>query len=224
MKAYLSYALTLLVAAFASAASAAERQALFGDLHVHTRYSFDAYIFNVRATPDDAYNYAKGAPLKHAYGYPIRLRGAPLDFMAVTDHATYMGVLNAMGNPDHRLAQTELAQQLISDDLVEVMTAFRQVASSVVTGDADPRLEHLDVIQETWAEEIAAAERHNQPGKFTTFVAYEYTPSPPFNLHRNVVFKTSKAPAKPFAAGVGLPSASKAADTAGPRRVISWSC
>ncbi len=200
MKRSMIHGLALLLAIAGSAAHAAERQALFGDLHVHTRYSFDAYIFNVRATPDDAYNYAKGAPLKHAYGYPIRLRGAPLDFMAVTDHAMYMGVLNAMGNPEHRLSQTELAQQLISDNLAEVFTAFRQVARSVVTGEADPRLEHLDVIQETWQEEIAAAERHNQPGTFTTFVAYEYTPSPPFNLHRNVVFKTAEAPKKPFAA------------------------
>ncbi len=58
-----------------STAFAAERNAYFGDLHVHTRYSFDAFIFNVRTDPSDAYRYAKGEPLKHAFGYPIRLRG-----------------------------------------------------------------------------------------------------------------------------------------------------
>ena len=181
-------------------APAAERNAYFGDLHVHTRYSFDAYIFNVRNSPDDAYRYAQGDPLQHPSGYPIRLRGAPLDFMAVTDHATYMGVLSAMGNPDHRLSQTALAKELISDDINVVFNAFRGVAAAVISGKSDPRLQHEDVIRDAWQQEIAAAERHNQPGKFTTFIGYEYTSAPPFNLHRNVIFKGSKAPPKPFAA------------------------
>ncbi len=195
----LAVLLTVAAVALTGHASGQERQAFFGDLHVHTQNSFDAYIFNVRTTPDDAYNYAKGAPLKHAYGYPIRLRGAPLDFMGVTDHAMYMGVLKALGDPEHRLSRTEIASQLISDDIVQVMTAFRQVAAGVVTGEADPRLEHIDVIQDAWQEEVDAAERHNEPGKFTTFVAYEYTSSPPYNLHRNVVFKSARVPQKPFA-------------------------
>ena len=192
--------LGVLILLAAATTNAADRQALFGDLHVHTRFSFDAYIFNVRTTPDDAYRYAKGEPLVHAYGYPIRLRGAPLDFMAVTDHATYMGVLHAMGDENHRLSKTDIAQALISEDIGVVMNAFRQVAQAIITGKADPRLDHPDVIEETWQKEIAAAERHNQPGKFTTFVGYEYTSAPPFNLHRNVIFKSSAAPQKPFAA------------------------
>ena len=182
------------------AAHAAERDAYFGDLHVHTRFSFDAYIFNVRTTPDDAYRYARGEPLTHPYGYTIRLRGAPLDFMAVTDHATYMGVLHAMGDPAHPLSRTDFAKQLISDDLDEVLAAFRQVAQAIITGDADDRLNHPDVVQQTWQKEIEAAERHNHPGRFTTFIGYEYTSAPPFNLHRNVIFKGANVPGKPFAA------------------------
>ncbi|MCZ6658802.1 MAG: DUF3604 domain-containing protein [Gammaproteobacteria bacterium] len=195
---------TVLVSMVAAGTHAAkpnpERNAYFGDLHVHTRYSFDAYIFNVRADPDDAYRYARGAPLKHAFGYPIRLRGAPLDFMAVTDHATYMGVLDAMGDEDHRLSKTPIAQELISADPAIVLAAFRRVAQAIITGEADPALQHTDVIREAWQREIAAAERHNKPGEFTTFIAYEYTSNPPFNLHRNVVFRGSKAPVQPFAA------------------------
>jgi hypothetical protein len=64
------------------------RNAYFGDLHVHTRFSFDAFIFNVRATPDDAYRYARGEAIGHAGGFDVQLESGPLDFLAVTDHAS----------------------------------------------------------------------------------------------------------------------------------------
>ena len=137
---------------------AGDRQAYFGDLHVHTRYSFDAYIFNVRTDPDDAYRYARGEALRHPLGYPVRLHGPPLDFMAVTEHATYLGVLSAMGDPAHPLSRTPLARQLISDDLATVQRAFSAVAR--VDGVADPQLQHEAVIRSTWQQIIASAERH----------------------------------------------------------------
>ena len=63
----------------------ADRTALFGDLPVHTGQSFDAFISSVRATPDDAYRYAKGEKIITDGGYEIQL-DSPLDFLAVTDH------------------------------------------------------------------------------------------------------------------------------------------
>lgn len=87
-----------------------DRNAYFGDLHVHTRLSFDAYIFNVRASPEDAYRYARGESLKHALGYDIRLTDAPLDFLAVTDHSEYLGVLQAMDDPQHPLSKVPYAR------------------------------------------------------------------------------------------------------------------
>src|SRR6516164_8048788 len=72
------------------------RNVYFGDLHLHTRNSFDAFIFNVRASPDDAYSYAKGGTIKHATGFNLHLNSGPLDFLAVTDHSEYLGVLQAM--------------------------------------------------------------------------------------------------------------------------------
>ena len=62
------------------------RDAFFGDLHVHTMYSFDAFIFGTTASPDDAYRYAKGGAIKHPLGFDMQLDD-PLDFYAITDHA-----------------------------------------------------------------------------------------------------------------------------------------
>ena len=72
-----------------------DRNPYYGDLHVHTKYSFDAYVFGVTASPDDAYRYAKGESIKHPLGYEMKLR-EPLDFYAVTDHGFYMGMIQAL--------------------------------------------------------------------------------------------------------------------------------
>ncbi len=177
------------------------RNAYFGDLHIHTRNSFDAFTTGVRATPDDAYRYAKGEAIRHKLGGSIRSRGGPLDFLAVTDHGEYLGIARALSQPGHRLGTHELAEKLRSADPKQharVWLAFPEFLSS-----GKPILD-IDVtkdIQSAWQETIQAAERHNDPGRFTTFVGYEYTSSPGYaNLHRNVIFSGSKLPAAPFSA------------------------
>ncbi|MFW6093704.1 MAG: DUF3604 domain-containing protein [Pseudomonadota bacterium] len=179
---------------------AVRREAFFGDLHVHTRYSYDAFVFNVRAGPDDAYRYARGESLEHPNGYAMRLRGPPLDFMAVTDHATYLGVLPSLEHPESRLAGSELADLLVSEDFSEAMRGHRQVTRSIITGETHPEVYDETVIRSSWQEIVEAAERHYEPGEFTTFVGYEFTSHPGANLHRNVIFRSSKVPEMPFAA------------------------
>ena len=177
------------------------RTAYFGDLHTHTSFSYDAFLNGTRATPDDAYRYAQGEPLTHPAGFEIRL-DAPLDFYAVTDHASFLGMLPAMldpeqevaGHPDAALAQDIASGALRGADRAEAYAAIR----AHTLGDREGLLD-LDIVRSAWQETIAAAERHNQPGRFTTFIGYEFTGSPENqNLHRNVIFRGRAVPEVPF--------------------------
>lgn len=169
----------------------------FGDLHIHTRNSFDAYIFNVRATPDDVYRFAKGQTVRHPSGFDIQLGGDPLDFVAATDHGAYLGILPAMDNPDSPLSKLDIAQGMFGSDPAVILTAFQKVGASVRSGVPLDGAYDRDIIDSTWGQMIAAADKHYAPGKLTTFSAYEYTAvttqdtSEGFgggNLHRNVFF------------------------------------
>ena len=175
-----------------------ERNAFFGDTHIHTRYSFDAFMFNVRTTPDDAYRYAKGEPIDHPAGMSIRIEGAPLDFLMVSDHAKYLGVFAAQIEPGAPFYGHPDAQDLVPKDspLHRTISLLRKLDAE------EPEFMGPKVWEYAWQKIIDAAERHNDPGKFTTFIGYEYTPTPGNrHLHRNVVFKGSKVPVRPFSSG-----------------------
>ena len=119
------------------------RNVYFGDLHLHTRNSFDAYIFNVRATPDDAYAYAKGGTIKHAMGFDLHLNHGPLDFLAVTDHAEYLGVLPAIDTPGSEYSKVPYAKELFATDRAGVIAAFRRFADRLDSGKRMPELSDL---------------------------------------------------------------------------------
>jgi hypothetical protein len=177
-----------------------DRNAYFGDLHVHTKLSFDAYIFNVRATPDDAYHYAKGEPLGHPGGFDVRLP-TPLDFTAVTDHSEYIGALQHVGDPNDPLHKLPIAQGLFSKDPKDIQKAFNTLVAGYAANSLPPSFRSKAIIAGAWNEIQDAAARNNDPGRFTTFVGYEFTSAPDGrNLHRNVIFKSAKVPDQPYTA------------------------
>ena len=177
------------------------RNVYFGDLHLHTRNSFDAYIFNVRATPEDAYRYAKGGTIQHAMGFDLRLTSGPLDFLAVTDHAEYLGVLPAIDTAGSEYSKVPYARELFASERNKVLAAFARFADSLASGQRLPELANMSATTSAWQDTVRSAERNNDPGKFTTFIAYEYTSLPEVrNLHRNVIFGGSNAPPLPYSA------------------------
>ncbi|MEQ9451779.1 MAG: DUF3604 domain-containing protein [Pseudomonadales bacterium] len=196
----------------AEPASNAQRIALFGDLHVHTNYSFDAFAFGTVATPYDAYEYAKGAPLRHPGGFDVQL-SQPLDFYAVTDHAMFLGAVKAAADTTtefSKLAHVQGLHDLNHSDnqtlesVPQRVTAFTTFLPETLRGIVDGTVSTDAVNQiakDAWSDIVQAAQTHYEPGKFTTFVAYEYTSSTDDrgNLHRNVIFRDAdKLPAMPF--------------------------
>ena len=182
------------------------RNAYFGDLHIHTSWSFDAFIYNVRTSPDDAYSFGKGHPIPHVSGDSIQML-RPLDFMAVTDHSEYMGIMMQMKDPSNPLSKLEIAKRINSQDAKVSKKAFGTMGLSIATNWAYRSLTKNDIIQSTWKKIVAAADKHYQPGKFTTFAAYEWTSSigiifnrPQYaqNLHRNIIYKGGKVSGMPY--------------------------
>jgi len=178
-----------------------EKDAYFGDLHIHSAWSLDAFTFKVRVTPEDSYRYVRGEAIDHVSGEKIRMQGAPLDFVALSEHANYMGVPTAFLTDDSALHQLPLVRDLLSDDPKRSGPATARLLNGFSTDTPIPELVPGELRAPTWKRLVDLADRHNLPGTFTAFPAYEYTSMPAGqNLHRNVVFRGSDVPAEPFSA------------------------
>ena len=182
------------------------KNAYFGDLHIHTSNSFDAYTFGTLSTPDLAYKYAQGESIPHPTGYDIQLR-RPLDFYAVTDHGFFLGLLPSAADTSSLFSKYEYTKSLhnlndsVSNNLFELIkrsNLFRKFARDTYDGLSDGTINRnlIDDIQESvWKETIKAADDAYKPGVFTTFAGYEYTSVEDLYdnyLHRNVIFKGTK--------------------------------
>ena len=194
------------------AARNAKRQAYFGDLHVHTAYSYDAHSIGTVATPYDAYRYAKGETIKHPAGFDLHLR-APLDFYAVTDHAVFLGVMKAAADTSTEFSSLPHAvpynnldapENQNLESVLERRGEFTKFGPKTLTAIADGTVDQDMVDQismDAWSDIVNAAISHYRPGEFTTFVGYEFTPRSDYRggLHRNVIFRDAdKLPAMPF--------------------------
>ena len=170
-----------------------ERNAYFGNVHVHTGWSFDAFTNGSQTTPSDAYAWAQGREITNSgIGGKIRIQ-TPLDFYMVSDHAEFMGVFNQMSNPDSPLSTTELAKGVNSPDANTRLQTFAKFLQAMSAGNVDPALSDPKLASSVWAEIVKAAEENYQPGKFTTFAGFEWTSNPnKRNLHRVVVFRDTK--------------------------------
>ncbi|WP_439107433.1 DUF3604 domain-containing protein [Congregibacter sp.] len=172
-----------------------QRQVYFGDTHVHTGLSADAGGSGTRLMPEDAYRFARGEEVHSNTGQPVRLH-RPYDFFMITDHSDGMGLIsdllegtaNVIEDPSGRAYHEDFnaGGRQAADAMVRLIAQFSQ-------GETPPALRYepgVPAYRHVWERLVAAAEEFNDPGHFTTFIAYEWTSLVKGNnLHRNVIFR-----------------------------------
>jgi hypothetical protein len=183
-------------------------KALFGDVHVHTSFSFDAAANSTGATPIDAHRFARGESIPF---FPLDASGKPtgsikidrpLDFLAVTDHGEFLG--------ERALCRTENSPVYPTEFCVNYRANERQgmmMLGTVITTETPARIPEIcgadgaqcrEYARSPWQQIQHAANSAYEPCAFTSFIAYEYTGTPgTSNYHRNVIFRGDAVPELP---------------------------
>ena len=170
----------------------------FGDAHLHTSYSTDAGMLGNTLGPEEAYRFARGETVISSTGLPARLR-RPLDFVVITDHAENLGLAPALREGNPLILQSEwgrMQYELVKQGTVAAIAqAFDNWLTRVSAND-DPTRDVPELGRTMWEKITSAAEKYNEPGRFTTLMGFEWTSQPNGNnLHRNVIFRDGKTQA-----------------------------
>ncbi|MFP6835404.1 MAG: DUF3604 domain-containing protein [Pseudomonadales bacterium] len=166
------------------------RNVYWGDTHLHTRNSADAYsLGNMNLTPADAFRFAKGRQVIAHNGMPVQLR-RPLDFLVVSDHAEYLGGYYRFNVADPLVVGTAAGDQwqgyLQAGDPAKLIAAFSASMSDPENNYAFPERTRRLI----WQDVAQTADEFNLPGRFTAFTGYEWTSMiNGNNLHRVVIYK-----------------------------------
>ncbi|MDP2324574.1 MAG: DUF3604 domain-containing protein [Gammaproteobacteria bacterium] len=166
---------------------------LFGDTHLHTSYSMDAGAFGARLGPEEAYQFARGDEVTASSQQPVKL-SRPLDFLVVADHSDNMGFFpdllagkpEVLADPTGRQWYDLVQSGRGAEAALQIIVAFSQ-------GTFPKDLMYLPGTRSykaAWQSTIDAAEKYNDPGRFTAFIGYEWSSNTAGNnLHRNVIFR-----------------------------------
>ena len=195
------------------------RQLLWGDTHLHTSYSFDAFLNGNRsADPDTAYRWGKGLPVIHPYHRARVQLETPLDFLVVADHAEYLGIIRKLYFGEYEREgdeEPQFVRHLRAEiDAGRGGAVFSGVLPAAKVEPGETRDPVNDQGQPNplpipgggepmrataWSETTAAADRHNEPGRFTAMIGWEWSSLPNgANLHRVVMTNADGEIARTF--------------------------
>jgi hypothetical protein len=170
----------------------------WGDTHVHTSYSMDAGAFGCHLSPEDAYRFARGEELVSSTGEPVRL-SRPLDFLVVADHSDNMGFFPRLFDGDPKMLADPTGKRwygMIQQGGQEGVKVAVEVIMSFSDGTFPEALASKPgsyAYRKAWEDTVNAAEKYNDPGKFTAFIGYEWTSNTNGNnLHRVVIYRDDK--------------------------------
>jgi hypothetical protein len=169
---------------------------LWGDTHLHTQNSVDAFGFGVRLGPEDALRFARGEEVTATTGMKAKL-ARPLDFLVVTDHAEGLGATKALADAPRLLIRDATMRRwhdMMNDGPAASQRAMAEILDARGRNDLPEAMLNADGTAErtkdVWNDNIDAVERYNEPGKFTAFHGFEYTlMQGGNNLHRNIIFR-----------------------------------
>ena len=181
-----------------------EKVLLWGDLHVHSNFSFDAYSFgNTSLGPDKAYEFAKGLPVKAPNGELAQLT-TPLDFLLVSDHAEYLGLFLGLEDDDPKLSSSSLGQRWLDYFQSGNQAPISREYVQMIERQKDIELLPEKFNRSAWSKLLGFAERYNEPGVFSALIGFEWTSMiDGDNLHRVVVYRDGMTKAQnmlPFSA------------------------
>ena len=191
------------------------RNPYFGELHVHTAWSLDAFVIAALNGPDEAFRFAKGEPARSSLNNAEQTRlSRPLDFAAVTEHAEWLGEYGLIVDPDYQ-PEDPAARAIVGryratrvpgqDGRAGDVHAMVEVVISGMVRPDPTRLpvgelkEVLDAGRTIWRRIVEIAASHNDPGRFTTLNGFEWTPTPGgVNFHRVIIFRGDDVPDLPL--------------------------
>jgi hypothetical protein len=163
---------------------------LFGDTHLHTSYSTDAGMGGQTVGPEDAFRFARGEEVKSTTGLRAKLR-RPLDFLVLSDHAENLGLAPLIAKSDPAVLGDPLGKKW--HDMVKAgkgYDAFIEWLNLTAAGGDKGEVKNPEMKRGAWEYITATADKYNEPGRFTSFIGFEWTSQPKGNnIHRVVIFR-----------------------------------
>ena len=174
-------------------------QVYWGDTHLHTSNSVDAFGFGTRLDPEAALRFARGEEVEATTGTKAKL-ARPLDFLVISDHAEGIGATKALYEAPRMLLTDPIALRwydLMHEGPEGSLKATGEMLAARASGNTPAFMNDKEAAEKRtlklWSEHMDTVERYNEPGKFTAFMGFEYTlMQTGNNLHRNVIFRDGK--------------------------------
>lgn len=165
------------------------KQVYWGDTHLHSTFSMDAFIFGNTLGPDQAYRFAKGEKVMATRGQPAQLR-EPLDFLVLADHTDALGAMVALQAGNKTLMANPTLQDWSQILFEREESARKQLEATQTRQDTPTELEDADIRSNAWDYLTSTADAHYQPGVFTPLIGFEFTGQKNGqNLHRVVIYR-----------------------------------